>query len=124
MEMARRKSTIEPMYRAVGARIAELRIKRGLTQEQLASLAGLSPNYIARTEGAYHRPTLAKLLAIGHALGVSLIDLFTMADVPVDAAVLRALASALNALAKHDQRLVLQIAGRLRRSVAVDYRSR
>ena len=117
--MAQRKtSCVEPLYAAIGARIAELRVKRGLTQEDLARRADLSPNYIARTEGAYHRPTLAKLAAIAEALGVSLIDLLASTQVPIEAAVLRALGSALNALAEHDQRLVLQIARRLRRSTA------
>jgi transcriptional regulator with XRE-family HTH domain len=107
---------IEPICVQIGARICELRRKRGLTQEDLARLSQLTANYVARTEGAYHRAALAKLEAIAEALGVSLADLFTSGPAPRTATVLSSLQNELGALTKDDQRLLLEIARRLRRA--------
>jgi transcriptional regulator with XRE-family HTH domain len=59
----------------VAARIAEIREKRGLTQEALAARAHLNRVTLARLERAMHPPNLDTLERIARALGVDLVDL-------------------------------------------------
>ena len=59
----------------VAARIAEIRVARGLTQEALAAKARLNRVTLARLERAMHPPNLDTLERIARALGVDLVDL-------------------------------------------------
>jgi transcriptional regulator with XRE-family HTH domain len=59
----------------VAARIAEIRGKRGLTQEALAAKAHLNRVTLARLERAMHPPNLDTLERIARALGVDLVEL-------------------------------------------------
>jgi len=61
----------------LGARIKALRMKRGMTQEQLAAKAGLSRIYIAKLEASERMsPSFPALERIARALGVKVrIDL-------------------------------------------------
>lgn len=61
--------------RRVSARIAELRRKRGFSQEALAERAGVHRMTIQRLEQAAHPPTLDTLEDIARALGVTLAEL-------------------------------------------------
>ena len=56
----------------VAKSIRTLRIERGLTQEDLASLAGLDRTYISGVERAVRNITLDSLEQIVNALGVDL----------------------------------------------------
>ena len=58
-----------------GARIAELRRKRGLTQEQLADLVDLHRTYIGFIEQGKRNPSIANVRRIAKALRVSLKEL-------------------------------------------------
>lgn len=60
---------------AVRGRIRELRIARGLTQEQLCERAGISIDAITRIESGSRTPTLSTLASIARALGVELSEL-------------------------------------------------
>jgi len=61
----------------LGGRIKALRIRRGMTQDQLAAKAGLSRIYIAKLEASERSsPSFPALERIGRALGVKVrIDL-------------------------------------------------
>jgi transcriptional regulator with XRE-family HTH domain len=62
--------------KAVGVNIADIRRKNNLTQEQLAELAGLSTNYIARVErGEIQNFSAINMLRIAAALDVSIDEL-------------------------------------------------
>ncbi|TDC53986.1 XRE family transcriptional regulator [Jiangella ureilytica] len=61
--------------RALGVRVSSLRLSRGLTQEQLAHLAGISRGYLQKVEHARACPGLDVLLRIARALGVTVVDL-------------------------------------------------
>ena len=50
----------------------------GITQEQLAERAGLSPNYIARLEIASNTPSLHALISIAKALGTQAYELLNV----------------------------------------------
>ena len=54
----------------VGRRIAELRSKRGLTQEQFSERAGVGLRYIQRVEGGEENLTLESLYAFAEILSV------------------------------------------------------
>ena len=64
-------------WQAFGARIRELRDKRGLTREALAAKTGVSAIYIKKLEaGERTSPSLPALASIARALGATLhIDL-------------------------------------------------
>lgn len=105
---------VERIYAQLGDRIAALRKQRGLTQDDVAGRAGVSANYLARTEGAFHRANLAKIEAIAEALEVSVADLFSEAPVARTAGkVPAALLAALERLSRGDQRMLLLFARRL-----------
>ncbi len=60
----------------VGRRIAALRRLRGLTQEQLASHAGVSVKYLQRVEGGRENLTIRSLARLSSLLNVEVRDLF------------------------------------------------
>lgn len=62
--------------RAVGARIAELRRAKGLTQLELAGRADLHRPYVTGIERGSRNPSLDALAKIARALQVPLIELF------------------------------------------------
>jgi len=59
----------------VAARVAEIRARRGLTQESLAAKARSNRVTLARLERAQHPPNLDTLERIARALGVAVVDL-------------------------------------------------
>ena len=60
---------------ALGTRIQALRIERGLTQEQLAQLSGVSRNVLMDVEHGRRGILHERLFDIAKALGVSAADL-------------------------------------------------
>ena len=60
----------------VATRIRELREGRGLSQEELADLAGCHRTYISMLERGRGNPSLSLLVEISEALGVRVTDLF------------------------------------------------
>ena len=65
---------------ALGRRIAELRNKRGLTQEKLAELTNYSTNHIAKLESARTNPSFELLVNLSRALDVELKELFCVEE--------------------------------------------
>jgi len=57
-----------------------LRLVRGLTQRDLADIAGLSKRTVSRLEGAYYAPTKITVVELAHALSVPETDLYPPAD--------------------------------------------
>ena len=55
--------------------LKRLREQRGLTQEQLATRAGVSHGYLARLELGMHDPSLSTLARLAKALKVSVAEL-------------------------------------------------
>jgi len=54
-----------------GDRVRELRIKKGLSQEQLAELSGLHRTYISSLELGKRNVSLINIFALAKALGVT-----------------------------------------------------
>ena len=61
----------------IGNRLKELRIQKGLTQEELADRAELSKGFISQLERDLTSPSIATLIDILQCLGTDLSDFFT-----------------------------------------------
>ena len=60
-----------------GLRLRELRVKQGLTQEQVALAAGLDRAFYVDLENAKHGVQVDRIYDIAYALGVEVSVLFT-----------------------------------------------
>lgn len=60
----------------IGKRLQELRRNKGLTQEALAEMIGLSPNYISAVERGINQLSYDKLVDALNCLGCSADDVF------------------------------------------------
>ena len=69
----RNKSEISVKF---GERVRELRIQKGLSQEQLAHIANVHRTYIGMIERAEKNITLVNIEKIAKALGIKLKDFF------------------------------------------------
>lgn len=63
------------MRTLVGRNLVRLRRERGLTQEQVAALSGVSQQYISGLERGNRNPSVVTLFEIAQALGVSHVEL-------------------------------------------------
>lgn len=59
-----------------GKNIKRLRLKRKLSQERLAELAGLHPNYVGRVERGKQNASVLNVVKLARALKVKPGDLF------------------------------------------------
>ena len=66
----------EPVGKALGKRIRELRTKKGWSQERLADESGMHRSYMWGVEQGVRNPSLRNLTRIADALEVGLADLF------------------------------------------------
>lgn len=57
--------------KSVGVNIRKYRLEKNLSQEQLAEMTDLSPNYISMIERADKTPSLTTLINIANALNVT-----------------------------------------------------
>jgi transcriptional regulator with XRE-family HTH domain len=72
----------DPLIRAMGARIHQLRRARGLTLARLAAMSGLSHPFLSKLERGLAAPSMASLSQIARALGTSQIELLSGDAVP------------------------------------------
>lgn len=63
-----------------GNQVRELRLARGLSQEELAFRAGVHRTYLGGIERGERNPSLKNISAIAEALGITLADLFAFGD--------------------------------------------
>lgn len=68
--------------RAFGARVRELRLAAGLTQEDLAARCGLFRTYMSRIETGNANPTLTMIHALATSLAVPVPALFGVPFTP------------------------------------------
>jgi transcriptional regulator with XRE-family HTH domain len=59
----------------VGRNFARVRHEKGLTQEQVEELSGLSQQYISGLENGHRNPSVVTLYHLATAVGVSLVEL-------------------------------------------------
>lgn len=60
--------------------VRRLRVARGVAQEALAVDAGIDRTYVSRVERNMENPTVAVLERLAKALGVEIVELFTVPD--------------------------------------------
>ncbi len=60
----------------IGARIKEVRNKKGLTQEQLSEKMEINPKYLSSIERGNENPTLNTLIKLSESLEVGLGEIF------------------------------------------------
>ncbi len=65
------------LQKLLGSNIRAIRLKRGLSQEELASICDLHRTYIGSVERAERNITLSTLVKFANALNVTVIDLLT-----------------------------------------------
>lgn len=66
----------EALVCAIGRRIAELRVERGLTQEKFAEHLGVHARYVAKLEAGGQNFSVHSLVKVARGLGVRAVDLF------------------------------------------------
>lgn len=76
--------TAFPTLQPFAKRLESLRLERGFTQRALAERAKISTTYYQDIAHARANPTVAVALALAHALGVSVVDLFESTAPPPD----------------------------------------
>ena len=69
-------SAADPVLKALGRRVRELRVARGWSQERLADEAGLDRSYMSGVERGVRNISVLRLAEIASALRVSLSALF------------------------------------------------
>ena len=67
---------METYIAAFGTHLKGLRLKHGLTQEELAHRAGIHVTYLSGIERGRRNPSLGSLFRIASALGVRVKELF------------------------------------------------
>lgn len=63
------------MRRLVGRNVRRIRKAKGLTQEVLAELSGVSQQYVSELERGRRNPSVITLYVLAQAMGVSHVDL-------------------------------------------------
>ena len=67
--------------RMIGTRIAEIRNRKGMTQEELAGKMGINPKYLSSIERGKENPTLNTIISLSISLGVDLNEMFSFVEI-------------------------------------------
>lgn len=94
----------------LGARIKELRKRRGLTQDQLAEQVDLATRYVSQIEVGRNAPSLEVIDNIAHVLGVEIKSLFDFSHLDPDVVAPTTLRQNFEGLHESDRRLLYRIA--------------
>jgi transcriptional regulator with XRE-family HTH domain len=62
---------------SIGARLKEIRGKKGITQEKLSEAIGISSKYLSSIERGKENPTLNTLIRLSTALSIEFEELFS-----------------------------------------------
>jgi len=65
----------------LGARIKEIRLKKGITQETLSEQVDINHKYLSSIERGKENPTLNTLIGLAQALDVNLDEFFELVEV-------------------------------------------
>ncbi len=72
----------DPMVKAVGRNIRDVRLKKKLTQEQVADLAGIHPKYLGEIERGIKSPTAVIVQKVAAALDAPLCSILSANGCP------------------------------------------
>ena len=93
----------------IGARIAEIRARKGMTQEKLAGKMGIGPKYLSSIERGKENPTLDTLISLSKALGIDLGEIFSFVQIEDPAKRRPMIISLLNEANEDQLKLVFKI---------------
>ncbi len=93
----------------LGARIKELRKRRGLTQEQLAEQVDLAARYISLIEVGRTSPSLESMENIARVLGVELKEMFDFMHLEPELISFEGLQGYFKRIDERDKKLLLRI---------------
>jgi len=102
---------------ALGAAIRAARIKKGLTQEQLAELLGISPTHEKHIESGHRLPSVEVLFSIAQVLDMSLDNVIFPEQEAGDERV-KEISILLNQCGERELTVLLDVAGSLLRNRA------
>jgi transcriptional regulator with XRE-family HTH domain len=74
---------------AIGLRIKEIRLTRGMTLQSVSDVSGLSPSMLSLVERGRASPSIGSLVVIASALGVTMLDLVASESTPEERLVVR-----------------------------------
>ena len=77
---SQREGIILDTKQLVGARIKTLRMKKGLTQEELAEVVGINPKYLSGIERGRENPTFNTLISLANSLEVDFKQMFDLLE--------------------------------------------
>lgn len=93
---------------AIGVRIKEIRLARGMTLQSLSEASGLSPSMLSLVERGRASPSIGSLVVIASSLGVTMSDLVAGDAAPEEKLVVRASEPKAIETAQHVIRRVLR----------------
>ncbi len=93
---------------AIGIRIKETRLARGMTLQTVSDVSGLSPSMLSLVERGRASPSIGSLVVIASALGVTMSDLVANDPMPEEKLVVRAAEANAVETAQHVVRRVLR----------------
>jgi len=70
------ENNLTDIKRLFGKRLREIRIERGIAQEELSRAAGLNRTYISKIEKGERNVSLETVAKLARALGVKCLELF------------------------------------------------
>lgn len=70
------------MIKVFGRNIKNLRVKMGLTQEQVSEMAGINPKYLGEIERGLKNPTALVIYKLTRSLGVPFCEIISIGDCP------------------------------------------
>jgi transcriptional regulator with XRE-family HTH domain len=110
MQQPKKKIRHDEIVARFGQKLRELRLSRGMSQNELAFQAEVTTNYISRLEGGGAAPGIDLVARLAGSLGVSMADMLPMSPHPDDIAVTRKQAKKLfEELMQSDDRAVLLV---------------
>ena len=71
---------MDPYFAAFGAHVKDLRLERGLTQEEAAARANVHVTYLSGIERGRRNPSLGSIRRIATALSVSVSELLSFEE--------------------------------------------
>jgi transcriptional regulator with XRE-family HTH domain len=93
---------------AIGLRIKEIRLARGMTLQSVSDVSGLSPSMLSLVERGRASPSIGSLVVIASALGVTMSDLVANEPTPEERLVVRSTDAKAVETAQHVIRRVLR----------------
>ncbi len=98
------------MLKAIGKNIRNLRLKRKMTQEQVAEMAGINPKYLGEIERGEKNPTVVVIQKLSVVLNAPICELLTTRGCPrFDKELIAEIAKLLDGQKEPDQRKALRL---------------